>query len=57
MEHHEDFGRKKVGSDQLILMVGFNGILNIGKEEDLKNDQRQINRWKRIVSRFKSILI
>ena len=26
----------KVGLDQLILMVDFNGILDIGKEEDLK---------------------
>ena len=34
-------------------MVGFNGVLDIGKEED----QRQIGRWKRTVSRFKGILM
>ena len=34
-------------------MVGFSDILDIGKEED----QRQIGKWKRIVSRFKGILI
>ena len=34
-------------------MVGFSGILDTGKEED----QGQTNRWKRIVSRFKGILI
>ena len=33
-------------------MVGFNGILDIGKEDD----KRQISRWKRIASRFIGIL-
>ena len=33
-------------------MGGFNDILDIGKEDD----QRQINRWKRIVNRFVGIL-
>ena len=33
-------------------MDGFNGILDIGKEDDI----RQINRWKIIVNRFVGIL-
>ena len=33
-------------------MDGFNGILDIGKEDD----KRQINRWKIIVNRFVGIL-
>ena len=32
----ENFGKVKTGLDQLILMVDFNCILDIGKEEDLK---------------------
>ena len=38
-------------------MVGFNGTLDIGKEEDLQMIRDEINTWKRIVSRFKSIFI
>ena len=38
----------KVGLIKQILMVGFSGILD---------DKRQINRWKNIVSRFRSKLI
>ena len=30
VEHHEDFGKIKDGFILLILMVGFNGILDIG---------------------------
>ena len=37
-------------------MVGFSGILDIGTEEDLKMIKENC-RWKRIVSRFKGILI
>ena len=36
VEHHYDFGRKKAGLIKLIHMVGFSGILDIGKVEDLK---------------------
>ena len=32
----EHFGKVKTGLDQLIPMVDFNCILDIGKEEDLK---------------------
>ena len=37
-------------------MVGFSGILGTGwlKSED---DERQINRWKKIVSRFRGKLV
>ena len=38
-------------------MVGFSGILDSGKEEDLKIIARQIGRCKRIVNRFKGILV
>ena len=37
---------------KFILMVGFSGIL--GRSKD---DKRQINRWKKIVSRFKGKLV
>ena len=37
-------------------MNGFSGIVDTGKEEDLKMI-RQIGRWKRMVGRFKGILI
>ena len=39
-------------------MVGFSGILDTGKEEELKmtKEKKQIDIWKRIVSRFVVIL-
>ena len=37
-------------------MDGFSGILDIGKERRREGDNRQINRWKRIVNRFAGIL-
>ena len=33
VEHHQDFGKIKAGLIKLILMVGFSGILGIGKGE------------------------
>ena len=38
-----------------ILMAGFSGILVTGKI--LEDDERQINRWKKIVSRFRGKLV
>ena len=38
-------------------MVGFDGFLDIGYEEDPQIMRRQIVRWKLIVSRFKYKLI
>ena len=40
-------------------MVGFNGILGIIWVDNKRSvdDERQIDRWKGIVSRFKGILI
>ena len=37
-------------------MDGFNGILDIGKERRSEDDNRQINRWKKIVNKFVCIL-
>ena len=38
-------------------MVGFSGILGTGYVEEWKmDDERQINRWKKIVSRFRGKL-
>ena len=34
-------------------MVGFSGILGIGQVED----KRQINRWKKVVNRFRGKLV
>ena len=39
MEHHSDFGKIRFGLIKVILMVGF----------------RQINRWKKIVSKFSEL--
>ena len=36
-------------------MAGFSGILVTGKI--LEDDERQINRWKKIVSRFRGKLV
>ena len=36
-------------------MAGFSGILVTGKI--LQDDERQINRWKKIVSRFRGELV
>ena len=36
-------------------MAGFSGILVTGKI--LQDDERQINRWKKIVSRFRGKLV
>ena len=36
-------------------MAGFSGILVTGKM--LEDDERQINRWKKIVSRFRGKLV
>ena len=38
-------------------MVGFSGILGTGQGRRLKDDKRQINRWKKIVSRFRGKLV
>ena len=38
-----------------ILIVGFSGILGTGRRS--KDDKRQINRWKKIVSRFRGKLV
>ena len=39
-------------------MVGFSGILGTGYVEEWKmDDERQINRWKKIVSRFRGKLV
>ena len=38
-------------------MDGFSGTLDTGQVEDQKDDKRQINRWKGIVSRFKGKLV
>ena len=40
-----------------ILTVRFSGILDTGVVERSKDDERQINRCKKIVSRFKSKLV
>ena len=37
-------------------MDGFNGILHVGKERKNEDDNRQINKWERIVNRFIGIL-
>ena len=36
VEHHSDFGKKKIGLVKLIHMVGFSGILDIGKKDDFQ---------------------
>ena len=36
VEDHLDFGKIKVRLIKLIHMVGFNGILDIGKEEEVR---------------------
>ena len=38
-------------------MVGFSGILSTGQVENRKMLKKQINRWKKIVSRFRGKLI
>ena len=38
-------------------MVGFSGILGTGQGRRLKDDKRQINRSKKIVSRFRGKLV
>ena len=38
-------------------MVSFSVILDIGWLERRSDDQRQANRWKKIVSRFKGKLV
>ena len=38
-------------------MVGFSRILGTGQVEDQKMIKRQINRWKKIVSRFSGKLV
>ena len=40
---------------KLTLMVGFSGILDTGRRSE--DDERQINIWKRIVSRFRGKLV
>ena len=40
---------------KLTLMVGFSGILYTGRRSE--DDERQINIWKRIVSRFRGKLV
>ena len=40
-----------------IFMVRFSGILDTGWVEKSKDDERQINRCKKFVSRFKSKLV
>ena len=43
-----------VGLIKYILMAGFSGKYWLGRRS--KNDERQINRWKKIASRFKGKL-
>ena len=38
-------------------MVGFSGVLPAGQIEDQKMIKKQINRWKKIVSRFRGKLV
>ena len=38
-------------------MVGFSGILGTGYIQRSEDDERQINRWKKIVSRFRGKLV
>ena len=38
-------------------MVGFSGILGTGYVQRSEDDERQINRWKKIVSRFRGKLV
>ena len=45
-----------VGLVKQILMVGFSGILGTGEKRS-KDDKRQIDRWKSIVSRFEGKLV
>ena len=42
---------------KLILMVGFSGILGNGQVKDQKMIKRQINRWKKTVTRFRRKLV
>ena len=42
---------------KLILMVGFSGILGTGQVKDQKMIKRQINRWKKTVTRFRRKLV
>ena len=49
VEHHQDFGKVKDGLMKLILMVGFNGILDIGKEEDLKMIKEKLEDGKELL--------
>ena len=36
-------------------MVGFSGVLGTGRRS--KDDKRQINRWKKVLSRFRGKLV
>ena len=38
-------------------MAGFSGVLGIGQVEDQKRIKRKINRWKKIVNRFRGKLV
>ena len=42
---------------KLILIVGFSGILGTGQVKDQKMIKRQINRWKKTVTRFRRKLV
>ena len=39
------------------IKVGFNGTFRCWLARKSKDDERQINRWKRIISRFRSKLV
>ena len=47
----------KVGLMKLILTVGFSGIFRYWLDRRLEDDKRQINKWKKIVSRFRGKLV
>ena len=38
-------------------MIGFSGILDTGQVKDLQMMKDKINRWKRILSRYKGKLV
>ena len=56
VEHRYNFGKMKDGFILLILMVVFIGIFRYWVGRRFVDGKRQINRWKKIISRFKGKL-